>query len=67
MSVYLHEILDYADSIKNEFKDNYTDEINLTELEEHVQEYFNLSDLEIENSDLSFKIFKHIEKQGILK
>lgn len=66
MSVYLHEILDYAHSMVEEFRDNQTGEINLTELEEDVQDHFNLTDLEVENADLSFKIFKHLEKLEIV-
>jgi hypothetical protein len=58
------KIIRYAVSICEDYRED--GEVNLTALEEAVSDHFDLTDNEIEDNDVSFVIFKELERQHLL-
>lgn len=59
------KIIRYAVSICEDHRDD-CGEVNLTHLEEDVIAHFNLDDDQFEDNDISFLIFKELERQKLL-
>jgi len=59
------QIIRYAVSVSGEYRDD-CGEINLTALEEAVQDHFNLEYEEFEDNDIGFLIFKELERFNLL-
>lgn len=58
------KLIRYAVAVCEEYRD--CGEINLTKLEEEVIDHFDLDDNEFEGNDISFLIFKELERQKLL-
>lgn len=58
------KLIRYAVAVCEEYREY--GEVNLTALEEQVMVYFDLADAEFEGRDISFLIFKELERQKLL-
>jgi hypothetical protein len=58
------KIIRYAVSICEEYREY--GEVALTKLEEEVRSHFDLTEDEFEDNDVSFLIFKALERQHLL-
>ena len=61
----IQEIVRYAVSVSEDHRDEYG-EINLTQLEENVIAHFDLACGQFEDNDISFLIFKELERLKLL-
>lgn len=60
----VQKIVRYAVSVCEEYREY--GEVNLTALEEDVIDHFDLDDNQFEDNDISFLIFKELERQKLL-
>lgn len=65
MTVYFSEVLEYALIKVDNYRDDYSDQIDLIALEGDAIEHFGLSRAEAEDRNLKFFIRKALEHKGL--
>lgn len=58
------KLVRYAVAVCEDYRED--GEVNLTALEEAVMAHFDLSDNQFEDGDISFLVFKELERQQLL-
>lgn len=65
MTVYFSEVLEFALNQAENYRDDYSDQIDLIALEEYTVKHFGLSRVEVNDRDLCFFIRKALEHNGM--